>query len=34
MHGTEPTKHYTFLYEKYMSIICEVHVHLCITETY
>ena len=25
MHGTEPTKHYTFLYAKDMNIICEVH---------
>jgi hypothetical protein len=34
MHGTEPTKHYTSLYVKDMNIICEVHIYLCITETY
>jgi hypothetical protein len=34
MHGTEPTKHYTFLYVKDMNIIYEVHIYLHITEPY
>jgi hypothetical protein len=34
MHGTEPTKHYTFLYVKDMNINYEVHIYLCITEPY
>jgi len=34
MYDTEPTKHYTFLYVKYMNIICEVYIYLCITETH
>jgi len=34
MHGTEPTKDYTFLYVKDTNIICDVHIYICITETY
>jgi hypothetical protein len=32
MHGTEPTKHYTFLYVKDLNIVCEVHIYLHIIE--
>jgi hypothetical protein len=32
MEGTEPTKHYTLLYVKDMTINCEVHIYLCITK--
>jgi hypothetical protein len=32
MHGTEPTKHYTFLY-KNININCEVHIYPCKAET-
>jgi len=34
MKRTEPTKHYTFLYEKDVNINCGVHICLCITDPY
>jgi hypothetical protein len=34
MHGTEPTKHYTFLYVKDTNNVCEVHIYLRIIEPY